>query len=98
MTVSKERHTPEDSDGKIEFIASVVEEIRNEKRISPTPGSKLEGSCIGARGGEMANMFWAQLVYTTNGTGEWRTLSNPTILEGVYEYVSSLDLGSQSKK
>ncbi len=77
---------------KLAFISSAIEKIRAERKIIPTPGSKLEGSCYAARGGEMANMFWAQLVHTSNGIGEWQMLTDPDILEELYEYVSSLDI------
>ena len=77
---------------KLAFVSSAVERIRAERKITPTPGTKLEGSCYATRGGEMANMFWVQLVHTSSGEGEWRMLSDPDILEELYEYVSSLDI------
>jgi len=76
---------------KFEFILSAVEKTRAERGINPTSELKLEGSCFGARGGEMANMFWVQLVHTTNGAGEWGMLKDPVILKDLYDYVSSLD-------
>lgn len=77
---------------KLIFISSAIERIRAERKITPTPGTKLEGSCYATRGGEMANMFWAQLVHTSNGEGEWQTLTDSNILEKLYEYVFSLDI------
>jgi hypothetical protein len=90
--ISKEHQPIDKSDERLEFISSAVEKIRAERDIIPTPGSKLEGSCYAARGGEMGNMFWAQLVHTSNGTGEWQMLRDPDILEELYNYASSLDL------
>jgi len=77
---------------KLSFIKSAVDQIRTERKITPTPGPKSEGSCIAARGGEMANMFWAQLVRTCDGSGEWVMLSDPQIVRELYSYVSSLDI------
>jgi len=95
---NKELEPVDRSDERLEFILSAVEKVRAERNIVPSPNSKLEGSCYAARGGEMENMFWAQLVHTSNGTGEWQMLNDPVILETLYNYVSSLDLGFQSEK
>lgn len=90
--ISKEHQPIDKSDERLGFISSAVEKIRAERDTIPTSGSKLEGSCYATRGGEMGNMFWVQLVHTSNETGEWRILRNPDILEELYNYASSLDL------
>lgn len=71
---------------KKEAIRLVVEGIREKRGIEPTPGEKPEGSCIGAPGGEIGNLFWAQLVCTDFDSGSWRELNDSEILDQVYKY------------
>ena len=74
---------------KISIIKMVVNKVRERTGIEPTPGNKREGSCFGARGGEWGNLFRAQLLNTTEDTGEWSTLKDPEILGPLFDYVVS---------
>lgn len=72
---------------QIEFIRNSVLEERQKRNIKATPGLKPEGSCFATPGGEMGNLFWSQLVPTSEGTGEWSALKNDTIREALFEYI-----------
>ena len=78
-----------------EEIVMGVEEIRKVLGVVPTPGLKPEGSCFATRGGEMGNLLNAQLIKTTNGTGEWISLTknkgnndNP-VVNDLYQFMKS---------
>jgi len=82
---------------KVASIRRAVDEARAERGVTPTPGAKSEGSCFAKPGGEFANMFDAQLVRTTDGTGEWVMLSDPKIVDGLFDHVSSLEATKKKK-
>lgn len=85
-----------DRDVQLDVIRSTVSNIRTERNIKPTPGAKMEGSCFLYNGGEMANLFWSQLIYTTEGTGEWQSLKGD-VKDGVYEYLENNNFFKKDK-
>ena len=76
-----------ETEKQIEFIRNSVLEERQKRNIKATPGLKPEGSCFAAPGGEMGNLFWSQLISTTEGTGEWSMLKDDKISEALFEYI-----------
>ena len=73
---------------QIEFIRNSVLEERLKRNVKATPGHKPEGSCFAAPGGEMGNLFWSQLVPTSEGTGEWSAVNDDRIREALFDYIT----------
>ncbi len=79
---------------KLAAIKSIVHRVRREGNYTPTPGCKPEGSCFASPEEDTYNLFWAQLVPTSEGafdSGEWSALQIPEIRDKVFEYASSLE-------
>ncbi len=86
-----------DMQEKIRAIHNAVREVRRNMNIQPNQlgyGFRPEGSCFGQ--GEFDNLFFAQLVPTHNGHGEWGYItpdpSNAPIIDGLYDWLAMMGL------
>ena len=82
---------------KIAAIHAAVHETRLRMGIQPEAlaySARPEGSCFGL--GEFDNLFFAQLVPTHNGHGEWGYItpnpSNAPIIDGLYNWLALMGL------
>lgn len=84
---------PENNDKDIrdKEIREGVSNYRKLKNITPTPGSKREGSCEAYPGGEFANLVECQLAHTIEGQGDWYSLNNEEVKVGTHEYLKKIN-------
>ncbi|OHA07802.1 MAG: hypothetical protein A2934_02935 [Candidatus Sungbacteria bacterium RIFCSPLOWO2_01_FULL_47_10] len=77
----------DESEHKLHVIRAYIEHERERRRITELSTMPLpELSCFGY--GEFFNLVERQLMYTNEGFGGWKELSNPEILDGAYRYVA----------
>jgi len=62
-------------------IHEFVNWMRSRQSITPTPDRKMEPSCISF--GEFNNLIYCQLIPTIDGDGDWASLNDPDIRQGV---------------
>lgn len=72
-------------------IREGVSNFRKLRNITPTPGSKREGSCEAYPGGEFANLVESQLAHTIDGQGHWSSLKDEEIKAGTHEYLKKIN-------
>lgn len=69
---------------------------REKHGVTPTPGSKPEGSCFA--NGEFVNLLYGQLVTTPEFTWGWGELRNPEVLAGVVQEIKRNRLYQQEQE
>jgi len=74
---------------EMDAIRIFVHNYRKKYGITPTPGSKPEGSCFCF--GEGPNLLYRQLVLTTEGDGDWPALKDAAIRKLVIDEIASTE-------